>query len=247
MAPKLERPAPPYLQIAGEIRKRIESGSLASGELVPSVRSILRDYGVAMATAQRALAVLRAEGYIRSEPGIGSVVTSEEERGRAANDRVEKARRTGKIYPEGQYARILAVTMAEAPEQVADALGIKPGQPAIRRDRITFGADGRPVSASTSWFRGAFARRAPRLLEAERIKAGTFSYVASRIGREVGAWQDQFEPAMATAHDAELLDLDEGALILRGRNWIYDDQGDVLEYGESIAAGRVTYRSEQAD
>ncbi len=245
MPPKLERPAPPYLQIADKIRRMIDSGDLQAGDLVPSVRSILRDYGVAMATAQRALATLRAEGYVRSEAGIGSVVTTEEERGRAANDRVEKARRTGKVYPDGQYARILEAAIDEASEQVADALGIKPGQPVVRRVRITFQSDGQPVSASTSWFRGALAKRAPKLLEAERIKAGTFTYVAEALGRTVDAWQDQFEPALAGPKDAELLGVDEGSLILRGRNWIYDDTGEVLEYGESVTFGRVTYRSDR--
>jgi DNA-binding GntR family transcriptional regulator len=233
------------LQIAHEIRRRIDAGDLKAGELVPSVRSILRDYGVAMATAQRALAALRSEGYIRVEPGIGSVVTTEEERGRAANDRVEKARRTGKIYPDGQYARILEAVMDEASAQVADALGLKVGQPVIRRARITYRADGQPVSVSTSWFKGSLARRAPRLLVTDRIKAGTFTYVAETLGRSVAAWQDQFEAAIADAGESERLGVDEGSLILRGRNWIYDDSGEVLEYGESVTSGRVTYRSEQ--
>jgi DNA-binding GntR family transcriptional regulator len=122
MPPKLVRPAPPYLQIATEIRSRISNGDLQAGDLVPSVRALMRDYGVAIATAQRALSTLRAEGYIRPERGVGSIVTTEDERGRAANDRVDKARRTGKVYPTGQYAKITEAVLDKASEQVADAL-----------------------------------------------------------------------------------------------------------------------------
>lgn len=107
MPPKLERPAPPYQQIANEIRTRIANGDLQAGDLVPSVRSLMRDYGVAIATAQKALSALRAEGYIKPERGVGSLVTTEEERGRAANDRVGKARRTGKVYPTASTRRSL--------------------------------------------------------------------------------------------------------------------------------------------
>lgn len=247
MPPKLERPAPPYQQIANEIRSRIANGDLQAGDLVPSVRSLMRDYGVAIATAQKALSALRAEGYIKPERGVGSLVTTEEERGRAANDRVGKARRTGKVYPTGQYAKITDAGLGEATEQIADALGIKVGSPVIRRVRRTFRADGKPISASTSYFRGDLAKRAPLLLTSERIREGTFMYVANTLKRNVDAWQDQFEPASATADQAESLGLDEGALIMVGRNWIYDDTGDVLEYGESITYGRVTYRGRLGD
>ena len=242
MPPKLVRPAPPYLQIATEIRNRISNGDLQAGDLVPSVRALMRDYGVAIATAQRALSTLRAEGYIRPERGVGSIVTTEDERGRAANDRVDKARRTGKVYPTGQYAKITEAVLDKASEQVADALGVNVGSPVIRRVRITYRADGKPISASSSYFKGDLAERAPLLLSAERIREGTFTYVANILKRTVDAWQDQFEPTIATPDEAARLGLEEGALIMSGRNWIYDDSGDVLEYGESITYGRVTYR-----
>ncbi|MEV6283092.1 GntR family transcriptional regulator [Kribbella sp. NPDC051770] len=247
MPPKLVRPAPPYQQIANEIRARISNGELQAGDLVPSVRSLMRDYSVAIATAQRALSTLRAEGYIKPERGVGSIVTTEEERGRAANDRVDKSRRTGKVYPTGQYAKITSATLGEASEQVADALGLQVGAPVIQRVRTTYRADGKPISASTSYFKGDLAERAPLLLNAERIKEGTFAYIANTLKRTVEAWQDQFEPGNATAEQAGQLGLDEGALIMLGRNWIYDDRGEVLEYGESITYGRVTYRGRLGD
>ncbi|MFB6724220.1 GntR family transcriptional regulator [Kribbella sp. NPDC056345] len=247
MPPKLERPAPPYRQIADAIRGRISNGELQAGDRVPSVRSLMREFGVAIATAQRALTSLRAEGYIRPERGIGSIVTTEDERGRAANDRVDKSRRTGKVYPTGQYAKIIDAALDEATGQVGDALGLKVGSAVIRRVRVTYRADGKPISASTSYFKGDLAERAPLLLSTERIREGTFAYVARTLDRTVDAWQDQFEPAAATAEQAAELGLDEGDLILLGRNWIYDNAGDVLEYGESITFGRVTYRGRLGD
>ncbi|MFC9594621.1 TetR/AcrR family transcriptional regulator C-terminal domain-containing protein [Streptomyces sp. NPDC056944] len=65
---------PPYLGIAAEIRRRVRAGELAPGDRVPSTRAITREWGVAMATATKALAVLRQEGLVRMEPGVGTVV-----------------------------------------------------------------------------------------------------------------------------------------------------------------------------
>ncbi|MER7904077.1 TetR/AcrR family transcriptional regulator C-terminal domain-containing protein [[Kitasatospora] papulosa] len=70
---------PPYLRIAGEIRRRIESGELAPGDPVPSTRGITQEWGVAMATATKALGALNQEGLVRAVPGVGTVVA---ERGR---------------------------------------------------------------------------------------------------------------------------------------------------------------------
>lgn len=67
---------PPYARIAAELRRRIERGELAAGDRVPSTREITRQWGVAMATATKALAALRDEGLVRGVPGVGTVVAA---------------------------------------------------------------------------------------------------------------------------------------------------------------------------
>lgn len=63
-----------YLRIASEIRDRIRSGRLKPGDKAPSTRAIVRDWGVAMATATRVLSELKQGGFIETRPGYGSVV-----------------------------------------------------------------------------------------------------------------------------------------------------------------------------
>ncbi|MEU8317843.1 TetR/AcrR family transcriptional regulator C-terminal domain-containing protein [Nonomuraea sp. NPDC048881] len=65
---------PVYLRIVAELRDRIAAGELAPGDKVPSTRQIIREWGVAMATATRALGRLREEGLTRAVPGVGTVV-----------------------------------------------------------------------------------------------------------------------------------------------------------------------------
>jgi len=70
---------PLYLQLAAILR-----GQIASGELerrVPSVKTLTQQFGVAQGTAERALAVLRDEGLIRSRMGRGHFVVPPAERG----------------------------------------------------------------------------------------------------------------------------------------------------------------------
>src|ERR1700712_3949388 len=65
---------PASARIAAELRHRISAGDLAPGARMPSTRAIVARYGVAMATATKALTTLRHEGLIRSMPGVGTVV-----------------------------------------------------------------------------------------------------------------------------------------------------------------------------
>jgi len=66
----------PSERVAAEIRARIASGELGAGERVPSARQITREWGVAIATATRALAMLRDEGLVRAVQGVGTVVAT---------------------------------------------------------------------------------------------------------------------------------------------------------------------------
>lgn len=91
-------PEPPYLRIVADIRRRIASGELRPGQRVPSTRQIVGDWGVAMATATKALATLRQEGVVRAVSGSGTIVNDpgvdEPGTNEAASPR-QRPRRTG--------------------------------------------------------------------------------------------------------------------------------------------------------
>lgn len=74
-----EAPTPLYHQVAGVLRGQIQDGKL-SGR-VPSAATIAQQYDVAKGTAERALAILRDEGLIRSVMGRGHFVVPAAERG----------------------------------------------------------------------------------------------------------------------------------------------------------------------
>lgn len=73
--------------IVATLRQQIRSGDLAPGARVPSTRQLVTEWGVAMATASKALAALRTEGLTQVVPGVGTVVA---DRGRTG--RVELSR-----------------------------------------------------------------------------------------------------------------------------------------------------------
>lgn len=76
--PEVDR-TPPFEQVAEHYRAEIRLGHLTVGDELPSVRKIAGQWDIATATAQRALDLLRSEGWIESRPGRPSVVASREQ------------------------------------------------------------------------------------------------------------------------------------------------------------------------
>ncbi|MFC8452486.1 TetR/AcrR family transcriptional regulator C-terminal domain-containing protein [Kitasatospora sp. NPDC057223] len=74
MTESAAQPVPPSVRILTELRRRIAAGELSPGDRVPSTRRITQEWGVAMATATKALSTLRQEGLVRAVPGVGTVV-----------------------------------------------------------------------------------------------------------------------------------------------------------------------------
>ncbi|GAA4024191.1 GntR family transcriptional regulator [Allokutzneria multivorans] len=68
--------SPPYARIVAELRRRIAEGELAPGDRLPSTRQIAIRWGVALATATKALNTLKNEGLIVAEPRVGTVVAA---------------------------------------------------------------------------------------------------------------------------------------------------------------------------
>ena len=65
---------PPYRVVSAALRERIDSGEWLPGEQIPSVRKIADEYGVSMATARRAVVVLREADLILAL--IATIVTT---------------------------------------------------------------------------------------------------------------------------------------------------------------------------
>lgn len=72
--------APRWRQIADELERRINDGRYAPGSRVPSMNQLIEEFGVAAATAHKALKGLRQRGLTYTEPGLGSFVHDPKDR-----------------------------------------------------------------------------------------------------------------------------------------------------------------------
>ncbi|MFE9102976.1 GntR family transcriptional regulator [Actinomadura geliboluensis] len=65
-------PDPIYVQAAGVLRARIQDGTYPPNRAMPSIPALALELGIAKATMQKALDLLKDEGLIRSVKGRGT-------------------------------------------------------------------------------------------------------------------------------------------------------------------------------
>ncbi|MFD8723903.1 GntR family transcriptional regulator [Streptomyces sp. NPDC059629] len=99
--------------IAETLRERIRSGELKPGDALPAQAALMREFGAASLTVQKAMALLKQEGWAVSRPGKGAFVAHHDH---AEDPDAETAPASGAV------ARVEALeqALAEAVAQLAD-------------------------------------------------------------------------------------------------------------------------------
>lgn len=234
--PRIERTEPPYMQVVKHFRDEILAGRLQNGDTVPPVRQIARDWEISHATAAKVITTLRSEGLVRTTSGSGTVVAARQVLHQSAHDWATQVDKTGRIYPQGYYAKIYSAEMVTPPSHITDAFDLEPGMPVICRRRTTYSDTDEPLSTSISWFDGSLAQTAPLLLTDQRIVQGTFRYILEATGRAALKHYVEVMHAAgnATPDEAQELLVPVGDAVERTRNFFRDEHGDLIEYGESV-------------
>ncbi|AOS65642.1 TetR/AcrR family transcriptional regulator C-terminal domain-containing protein [Actinoalloteichus hymeniacidonis] len=115
-----DRSTPPYLRIVEDVRARIESGELRPGARMLSIRQIAQRWGVAVATATRAMAALRDAGLVETRVGAGTVIATPSIRGRRPDSSATPRPRAAAAGPVVHRQQVLATAIA-----IADAEGLE--------------------------------------------------------------------------------------------------------------------------
>jgi DNA-binding GntR family transcriptional regulator len=173
----------PSEQIANELRAQIEAGELRPGEALPSDTALAARFDVSKPTITKARAMLVAVGLVVSRPGAASIVSAAGPEPVSGGRQLRRVRGTGRVYPDGTYARVVRAGIAPASPDVAAALGTEPGAPVIERRKVTFARDDTPLATTTTCFPAILADQCPALLSTEGIPQGATLYVEQQTGR----------------------------------------------------------------
>lgn len=231
---------PPYIRVADDLRRRIQSGEWEVGTRLPSRAKLAEEYGVGTNVTQRAQERLITEGLLEGRAGSGTYVREPRQRARMVRSRHHESRDGSPFRADmkelGKHGSWDCHTEARvpAPEDIAQRLAIQPEALCVRTD-YEFLADNQPAQLSTSWEPMAITDGTPILLPEMGPMAGTGVVGRMRsIGVAIERAVELPHPARATPQQAGLLGITPGELVLRIERTYYDADGRPVETADII-------------
>lgn len=223
---------PFYKQIADGLRDEIDRGHLRPGAKLPSETELIGHFGAKRATVRRALALLRTEGRVDAVRGVGVFVRDATPRKfvyNSSQDRFRRRYREGGVSPleveAGQQGFTYDSVVYRRDElgatpQVAEALGIEPGQRVFRRRRlVSLGPEGAetndldPVQLADSYFPVEVADAAPAIRREDTGGGGSHARLGE-AGFALTHLEERVVFRMPSPREARELQLRDGVPVI---------------------------------
>ena len=225
-----EPDSPLYVQIADQLRRRVQKGQYAVGDRLPAEGQLAEQFSVNRHTLRQAVGLLRQEGTLRVERGKGTFVTAAPIR-YAIGKRV---RYNEALKAQGHSIRYELVRSLEvlADDTLSEALTVELNAAVALVERVSF-VDGQPLSVSSGYFPLALF---PDLLTAESLqqfeKMGSVSkWLRDRYSVDHIRLRTSVSARLVQPNDATLLALPLNQPILLAESVNVDQHGRVIEYG----------------
>ncbi|MEM6988519.1 MAG: GntR family transcriptional regulator [Pseudomonadota bacterium] len=207
------------------LREDISAGVYATGQTLPGEQKLASTFDVSRVTVRRALAALCEAGLIERRAGAGTVVCGQ----RSDDDRV--AMDVNTLMPQlaemsrATTARLLSFTYGDAPDKVAEAMGLADRERVQIATRVRL-ADGVPFSHLTTYVPEAIASH---YSESDLADTPLFSLL-ERSGVSIGNARQTVTATLASPAVAEALDVSVGTALLSLQRIVCDSAGQGVEY-----------------
>ncbi|MGX2995791.1 GntR family transcriptional regulator [Streptomyces sp. JNUCC 64] len=233
---------PLYLQVADELRSRIERGELPPGTRLPSVAEISARWECSSSVASGAYRLLADEGLVVSRHGAGHYVRSAESpetlvrRHRPGSEDSPFARGAAEQGSVGTWQH--ESTTEQAGDPVTTRLAIAPGAPVMRTSYVYL-VDDQPVQLAESW--EPLALTGQSLIALPEVGPYAGVGVAARmrvIGVEVGEPVERVRARQANRAEAQTLGMTPPGPVLAVERTYYDrSSGRPVETADIVMRG----------
>ncbi len=217
--------APMYRVIYDDIVAQIQSGALQPAAQIASENDLAKQYGVSRMTVRQALELLGSDDLVIRKQGSGTFVREHPRRGR----RLSRLRSfADELASSGDHlaSEVVRAELASAPDEVADALRLDPGDTVNRLTRVRR-VDGVAAALQDAWVPYAVA---PGLVREPLAEGSLYRTLSERYGVEL-QWADQSMTAATLEPDeARLLDVAPGGAVLHGLRTTFSRTGNPVEF-----------------
>jgi GntR family transcriptional regulator len=243
-----------YRQVAAALRSSIERGDYPPNTTLPRQVDIAHTFVVNVGTVRKAVALLEAEGLVTPVRRRGTVVRPRPPMLRLGVDRYAKSKwkfsdlvafaadreASGRRWRLTDQTQTVRSVSADA--DVAEALGLEPGQPVYERARLV--KEGAvPTHTLTSYYLPEHVEGTP-LVDPKPGPAGPGGgfAVLTLQGLEPHHMTETFFARMPTPEETSLLELPMGQPVMVLERRTYTADGRIIEYARGIhSASRFSW------
>jgi GntR family transcriptional regulator len=213
---------PVYKKIQKAIRKRIESGQLAPGDMVPSERELAKTHNVSLMTARHALADLAREGMVERRHGSGTFVAPPKIHFNKLMSYTEQMASRGLAV----RSRVVSCGILDDEPEIAARLSLPFNSHLCMLERVRQAAD-EPFALETCYLS---ADEFPALTGSNLERGSLFVTLEREYGVELAYADEEIDATAADLKTADLLTVPRGAPLLRIRQNIYTTRGKACIY-----------------
>ncbi|GHB55669.1 putative GntR-family transcriptional regulator [Streptomyces viridiviolaceus] len=228
-------------QLADLLRRQLLTDAYPDGTL-PHEDALATDYGASRNTVREALDLLRAEGLVARQPGVGTVVVARKYP--HGLDRLMGLAET--LHEHGRVTNeVRTMGPVPAPAPVAERLQVAPASDVLYIERLRR-LNAIPLSLDLTYLPLDIGSA---LLGADLENTDVFRLLESVTGRSLGHAEITLEAVTADAHSAAVLEAPRGAavLMLERLTHLADGRPVDLEFirfrGDRIAMSGLLRRS----
>ena len=223
-------PVPLYYQIKEQIRGGILSGKLQPGDMIPAEEILSDQLQVSRMTVRRALGDLAGEGLLTRKRAIGTIVASPRQDLLLFVNRLAGLTEDMSEKGVSVASQVLLHERQEANFEIRRYLELQPQEPVIliRRLRST---NNFPLVIENTYHP---LKRFPDLLEMDFTNQSIYRFLQERYQTKVHQAQDSFVAGVADIEEAKLLEIEDGAPVMRYQRIGIDINGVPIEFTQSI-------------
>lgn len=217
-------PVPLYTQIKEILRERILNGTYQAHDQMPSESDLIRAFGVSRITVRQALGDLQKEGLIFKIHGKGTYVSKPK-----AFQNLAKLQGFGEAMASMGYetlSRVISQKVVPADKSVAFRLGVEEGELVAEIRRVRY-LNRSPISVDVTCVPKAVGER---LAKEDLAHRDIFLILENDYGYTLGQAELQIEAVLADDGLARLLQIEEGAPILRIERLTFTADNKPLDY-----------------
>jgi GntR family transcriptional regulator len=232
--------APPmYQQIADDLRKQIEAGTLKPGQQLPTELHLRDQYNASRNTIRDAIKRLTSLSLVEARPGAGTyvtkkidpfvtVLTQDPENGYGGGEGATYLSEVSTAHRLPDHGPV-QVGVLLAADQVAARLRIPPGGQVVLRHQQRY-IDDTPWSLQTSFFPMGFVTsgKAPRLLMAEDIDVGTVRYLEDAMGIKQTSYRDWITARAPDDKEQKFFGIAHDSLVFEIFRSAFDQHGNAM-------------------